>query len=166
MLFVLCIALSANCYAQHVYNGAQVFNGPLTTTAAVTNTGSVSNTGSVANAGTTTNTGVTTFNAGVVHNGYTSIGNEVASTHSYTVTGTKPLVVITATRLDTIRLVPSNFVTGQTIRFLTTQSANDSTCLFPTTGNIMGGSFYWYTGAAGTYKAATLYFDGTNFYKL
>lgn len=88
--------------------------------------------------------------------------SELAAAHVYTVTGLKPIVKITGTRLDTLKLISTKFKAGQSVWFLTTTTANDSTCFIPSAGVIQGGAYYWLTGA--TYKQATLYYDGYNWY--
>lgn len=92
------------------------------------------------------------------------LDSELVSAHLYTVTGTAPVAKVKTTRLDTIKLFTTKFKAGQTVWFVTTTSANDSTCFIPNSGLIQGGAFYWWTGAAGTYKSGMLYYDGTNWY--
>lgn len=147
-LFVLMIALSTAAFGQ-----GQRYTAPYTFTNTLTCSG------------TTAITGPATASGKFTYSGPNIIGAvETVSTHAYTLAGTAPLAKITTTRLDTIKLKTTNYTSGQKFTFLTTQSANDSTCFIPTSGSIMGGSYYWFTGAAGTYKSISLYFDGTNYY--
>ena len=74
-----------------------------------------------------------------------------------------PLSVVTASRKDTIVLKTSLYTAGQTFKMLCTASANDSTYIMTSTGNINAASTYWFVG---TYKAVTFYFDGTNYWIL
>lgn len=87
---------------------------------------------------------------------------QTISAHKDTVTG-KLLTVITASRLDTVKLKRSLYSAGQVLEFVCTASANDSTKFLPDAGTINGASTYWFTG---TYKAMKLYFDGTNYFIL
>jgi hypothetical protein len=80
-----------------------------------------------------------------------------------TVTGSDYLIKVTAARMDTIKLKTSYYLPGQTFRFKCTNSANDSTRFVTSSGNIEGASTMWWTG---TYKFLTLWFDGTNYWKL
>lgn len=141
LLFVLMIALSATTYGQRVYNAPQVFTNTLDLQGATTITGALS-------------IGAAMYQL-----------KETASTHNYTFTG-MPICAITTTRLDTINLVTASYTAGQIFTFYTTTSANDSTKLISTSGTINGAaSPYWMTGTYGA-KSTTLYFDGTNYWKL
>jgi len=104
-----------------------------------------------------------TFNGGITNGGFIRYASETAAAHNYTILG-KPVVYVTATRKDTLNLLTTNYKTGQTISLITTTSANDSTLIIPSSGNIMGASTYWYVGAASTYKHSTIIFDGTNYW--
>lgn len=73
------------------------------------------------------------------------------------------LTVVTASRKDTIRLIRSKYTGGQVMNFICTNSGNDSTIVIPDHGTINGASTYWYKG---TYKSASFYFDGTNYFIL
>jgi hypothetical protein len=89
-------------------------------------------------------------------------GKQTISAARDTVKGYE-LVVVTAARKDTIVLNKTLYTTGQTFKLLCTASANDSTYIITTSGNINAASTYWFTG---TYKAVTFYFDGTNYWIL
>lgn len=141
LLFVLMIALSATTYGQRVYNAPQVFTNTLDLQGAVSVTAPF------------------TLSYSLI------MSKETASTHNYTFTG-MPICAITTTRLDTINLVTASYTAGQIFTFYTTTSANDSTKLISTSGTINGAaSPYWMTGTYGA-KSTTLYFDGTNYWKL
>ena len=88
---------------------------------------------------------------------------QTISAHYDTATG-RYLTVVTATRLDSIKLKTSLYTSGQILKFICTNSSNDSTLLLPSTGNINGDSVSWWW--TGTYKNLELYFDGTNYWKL
>lgn len=87
---------------------------------------------------------------------------QTISAHYDTVTG-KYFTVVTASRLDSIKLKTSLYSSGAILRFLCTTSSNDSTLILPSSGNINGASTLWWTG---TYKTLNLYYDGTNYWKL
>lgn len=106
------------------------------------------------------------FNAATFQSSPICIDSEVVSVHIYTLQATKPIVKIRATRLDTIKIQKSKLLSGQIIMFSTTTSSNDSTLLMLDTGNINGNSTYWMTGATATYKSATLWWDGKNFFTI
>ena len=91
----------------------------------------------------------------------TSGNIQTISAHYDTVTG-KYLTVVTASRLDSIKLKTSTYSAGQILKFICTTSSNDSTLILPSSGNINGASTLWWTG---TYKNLSLYFDGTNYWK-
>lgn len=151
---------SATSFGQHVFTGPQVFTGSLTLQGTTIITG-------VLTASVVTTTGALTSTGTFSYSGAQVIGgSETASTHAYTLLGTVPLCKITTTKQDTITFKSTNYTTGQVFRFLTTSSTNDSTCFLPTAGNIMGGAYYWFTGAAGTYKTTSVFYDGTNYYIL
>lgn len=149
LLFVLMIALSTTAFGQHRFTGPQIFTGTLELL------------------GVNTISGATTISGTFSYSGTQLIaGSETVSTHAYTLTGSYPLAKVTTTRLDTITLKTANYTSGMKVTFLTTLSTNDSTCFIPTAGSIMGGSYYWHTGAAGTYKSISIYYDGTNYYRI
>lgn len=113
----------------------------------------------------TTNTLLTQFKAA---NTYTPMDItasyiQTISAHYDTVTGNDYLHVVTASRLDSIKLKRSNYDTGQMLKFICTNASNDSTLFIPNAGTINGDSTFWWTG---TYKNLTLWFDGTNYWKL
>lgn len=87
---------------------------------------------------------------------------QTASHANDTLTG-KYLTVVTASRKDTLTFKTTLYTTGQVLEILCTNASNDSTYVKTTTGNINGASTYWFTG---TYKAAKIYFDGTNYWIL
>lgn len=149
------IALSTTAFGQHRFTGPQIFTGTLELLGVNTISGA------------TTISGDLTASGAFSYSGSQRItGSETVSTHAYTLTGSYPLAKVTTTRLDTITLKTANYTSGMKVTFLTTLSSNDSTCFIPTAGSIMGGSYYWHTGAAGTYKSISIYYDGTNYYRI
>jgi len=168
LFFVLMAVLSTAT----VYGQGQRYNGPYTYTNTLTLEGAVNVSGTTTNSGATTLSGTNTFSGATTISGNASftkgfiVTSETLSAHLDTPTGTKPVVKLASTRLDTIRLINSRFATGQKTSFLTTDASNDSTCFIPSAGNIMGGAFYWFTGNAGTYKTTSMWFDGTNWFIL
>ena len=91
----------------------------------------------------------------------TSGNIQTISAHYDTVSG-KYLTVVTAARLDSIKLKSTLYTTGQLLKFICTTSSNDSTLILPSSGNINGAASLWWTG---TYKNLLLWFDGTNYWK-
>lgn len=87
---------------------------------------------------------------------------QTISAHYDTVTG-KYLTVVTASRLDSIKLKTTLYSSGQLFKFMCTAPANDSTLILPSSGNINGAASLWWTG---TYKNLLLWFDGTNYWKM
>ena len=92
-----------------------------------------------------------------------SAGNIQTITRSRDTVSGKYLTVLTASRKDTVNLYRTKYTAGQVLNILCTNSANDSTVIIPTAGTINGAATYWFNGA---YKAASLYYDGTNYFIL
>lgn len=85
---------------------------------------------------------------------------ETVSAHNYTTKGGE-LLLLTATRKDTINFANANYLAGAVFTIICTNSSNDSTLILPVSGTINGGASYWFNG---TYKHSTWWYDGTNYW--
>ena len=108
----------------------------------------------------TTKTLLTQYKASQTYLAINNTNIETASAHNYNITG-KPLVILTASRKDTINLVHANYSTGYSFNIICTNSSNDSTLIIPDAGTVNGAGSYWFVG---TLKHMAWYYDGTNYW--
>lgn len=90
---------------------------------------------------------------------------EVDSARNYTVLGNYQMESQWVAHHDTVQLNGANYNDGQILALQSLKTANDSTYIIPTAGNINGAATYlWTQASTGTYKHVSIIYYGGNYY--